>query len=225
MRKVVTVLAVIMFVAVLSACSPTAVTCGEGTIIQDGQCVAPTVKQDENDPSTPNDSVVSCDDVTGELFYEVDFTALQSNFVDNEVGNEHTQSNFVIWGKADTIQLVELAFVQNGTLVIEGMLGDQLKPYYDTGLGYQFFDFETDVTYTVCSIIEGPDGQYATSELGIYYGHGTRDQVELTGNEQLVIQDFKPTLTTNVDRGQYVLFTGNIEGDFKVHYIKIVQND
>ena len=223
MKKILFMSLLLIATITLSACSPQVVTCGEGTVIQDGKCVAPNV-DDTPDPSD-NNGTVSCDTVVGDVFYEVDFTALQSNFVDNEVGSEHNQNNFVIWGKADTVQLVDNASVSNGVLTIEGLLGDQVTPYYDTGLGYQFFDFVTDTTYTVCAIVEGPTGQTVTSELGIYYGHGTRDQVSLTGEPQLIIQDFKPTLTTNTDRGQYVIFTGTVEGDFKVHSIKIVANN
>ena len=108
---------------------------------------------------------------------------------------------------------------QNGNKVKE------TKYYYDTGLGYQNFNFETDKSYSVCSIVEGPEGEKITSELGIYYGHGTKDQVELSGEKQLILQDFKPTLSTNVDRGQYVIFTGNVAGNFKVHTIKITVNE
>lgn len=220
MKKIITLTLLLTLTIVLSSCSQAEITCGEGTIIKDGKCVAPDVVDDKEDVQE-----VSCDDMTGEIFYEADFDSLQSSFVDNEPGNLHNENNFVIWGKAELVQLVDNASVLDGVLNIDGLKGSQLDYYYDTGLGYQFFQFETDKTYSVCSIIEGTTGEKITSELGIYYGHGTKDQLTLTGDRQLILQDFRPTTTTNDNRGQYVIFTGNVEGELKIHQIKIVENE
>ena len=191
-----------------------------GTIIKDGKCTAP----DPDDNSNGN-NFLNCDSIEGTIFYEANFNQLQSVFVDNEAGNTHNANNFVIWGKIGGVPVLNNVEVENGSLVIRGLEGSQLDPYYDTGLGYQFFNFETDFTYTVCTIIEGPSGQYLTSELGIYYGNGVRDDVLMNGEKQVIVQSFKPTLTTNVDFGQYVLFTGNIAGKFTVYSIKIIINE
>jgi hypothetical protein len=217
MKKAFSILIFILSVFFLTGCSVEAVTCGPGTIIKDGKCTAP----DPDDNSNGN-TLLNCDSIEGTIFYEANFNQLQSVFVDNEAGNTHNANNFVIWGKISGVPVLNNVEVENGSLVISGLEGSQLDPYYDTGLGYQFFNFETDVTYTVCTIIEGPSGQYLTSELGIYYGNGVRDDVLMNGEKQVIVQSFKPTLTTNVDFGQYVLFTGNIAGKFTVYSIKII---
>lgn len=221
MKKLLILLSVLMITSTLTACTQQSVVCGEGTIIRDGKCVAADapLPNDNNDDNTLN-----CDMLQGDLFYEADFEALRFSFVDNEPGNPHTATNFVIWGQSEDGPLVNGATVDDGVLSIVGLQGTQLDQYHDSGLGYQFFDFETDVTYSVCAIIEGPSGYYATAELGIYYGYGSKDDFQLTGEPQMIIQDFKPTLTTNTDYGQFVLFLGNVTGEVKVHYIKIVEN-
>ena len=73
----------------MTACENTSITCGEGTIIQDGQCVAPDAKDDNQDPQN-NTSEASCDDLTGNVFYEADFSTLANKLVDNEDSNPHT---------------------------------------------------------------------------------------------------------------------------------------
>jgi hypothetical protein len=221
MKKILSITLLLFTLFILTGCTTTTVTCGEGTIIKDGKCVAPDVTVDTKDQ---NDDVVSCDSVQGSLFYEANFENISSQLVDNEIGREHNASNFVVWGKNEAGQLLDTTSVSNGTLIVSDLDGTQLDPYYDTGLGYQYFDFETDTTYTVCAIVSGPSGQTLTSEIGIYYGHGTKDDVLLTGNPQLIIQDFRPTLSTNSDFGQFVIFTGRITGELRVSYIKIVYN-
>jgi len=282
MKKIITLLIALTVLITLSACTQAEVTCGEGTIIQDGTCVSPEVEEDENEEPTDvtcgegtslvdglcvaddtpitcdegstlvgdecvldeeplvcdegyheedgacvldEEPALTCDSVVGEVFYEADFTALSSTLVDNEPGREHTANNFVVWGQSEATTLLEQTSVVDGSLVIQGLIGTQFEQYYDSGLGYQYFNFENDVNYTVCTIVEGATGQSMTSELGIYYGYGTKDEFSLTGEPQLIVQDFRPTLTTNTDRGQYVLFTGNISGELTVHYIKIVKNN
>jgi len=243
MKKITYILMAFILIFTLSACTQTEVTCGVGTVIQDGKCVAPDKEIIEDDDvltcsegfslnEAKDDCVLTITDLvdldcsifTGTVFYEVDFTALAGNLVDNEAGNLHTADNFVIWGKTGNVSLLNNTSVVDGELIIEGLDGDQLDQYYNTGLGYQFFNFENDKTYTVCAVVKGPSGQKMTSEIGIYYGHGTKDDFDLTGDEQLIIQDFKPTLSTNNDYGQYVLFTGKITGDIMIKYIKIIEN-
>lgn len=219
MKKLLSILSVLMVISVLTACDTQTVVCGEGTVIQDGKCVAAGNVQDPG-----NDDALSCDLLQGDLFWEADFNALKNVFVSNEPGDPHTANNFVIWGQSDSGLLLDDVTVSSGVLSINGLQGTQLDFYHDSGLGYQFFNFETDVTYSVCAIIEGPSGQYMTAELGIYYGNGSKDDFQLIGEPQMIIQDFKPTLTTNNDYGQFVLFLGNITGQVKIHYIKIVEN-
>lgn len=221
MKKLLILLSVLLITSTLTACTQQSVVCGEGTVIRDGKCVA----ADAPIPNDDEDPALSCDILQGDVFYEANFEALRFSFVDNELGNPHTPTNFVIWGQSETGPLVNDVSVDDGVLSIVGLQGDQLDPYHDSGLGYQFFEFETDVTYSVCAIIEGPSGQYATAELGIYYGYGSKDDFELKGEPQMIIQDFKPTLTTNTDYGQFVIFLGNVTGEVKIHYIKIVEND
>ena len=218
MKKILLLTTFTVLLIALSACTQSVITCGEGTVIKDGQCVAPNQIDDETE-NTENE--LNCDSVEGDIFYQADFETLKNVFVDNEAANPHTKDNFVIWGKNESNQLVDEASVQSGVLTISNLTGTQLKPYYDTGLGYQYFNFDTDTSYTVCAIIEGPANESITSEIGIFYGHGTKDEFQLTGEPQLVIQTFKPTLTTNVDFGQYVLFLGRITGEVKVHSILI----
>lgn len=232
MKKITFLLLTVLATLTLVGCTNTIIQCGEGTVIQDGQCVAANIDDnddetpiDDNDDETPADNEVNCDSITGTLFYQVDFPSLVSSLVDNEVGNEHTADNFVIWGKTETGQNVDNASIEDGTLVVRDIEGDQLKNYYDSGLGYQFFNFESDTNYTVCAVVEGPTGQTMKSEFGIYYGFGTKDDVDLTGEKQLIVQDFRASNSTNTDRGQYVLFVGNVTGDVIVHSIKIVINE
>ena len=226
MKKVSLVFLALFAVFALSACTTQAVTCGEGTIIKDGKCVAANIDDDTSDPTNDNNNgALNCDDLTGTVFYEVDFANLENSFVNNEVGNEHTANNFVIWGETETGYVIDNASVVDGSLVIENIDGDQFNRYYDYGLGFQFLNFASDVNYTVCAIIEGPTGQTMTSEIGIYYGFGTKDTIDLTGDQQLILQDFRASDTTNTDRGQYVLFIGNVSGSIKVHMIKIVISD
>lgn len=219
MKKIFLLVFTALFILALSACTTQSVTCGEGTVIKDGKCVAPDYQEPNDNMDTTN-----CDSLTGEVFYEANFEDLASKLVDNEPGSLHTQNNFVVWGQSTDNTLVHHASVDNGVLIIDELIGTQLDPYYNSGLGYQFFEFETDKTYTVCTVVEGPNGQSMTSELGIYYGYGSKDEFLLTGEKQAIIQDFMPTLTTNTDRGQYVLFIGNVSGTVKVHSIKIVVN-
>lgn len=226
MRKLTMILTLFTLVFVLTSCAQATVVCGEGTVIKDGQCVAPTT-DDNTDTPTDNETPVdvNCDSITGEIFYEANFTDLQNSFVTNEPGDLHDQSNFVIWGQGNDVFLANQATVENGSLVVNGLSGTQLDQFHNTGLGYQYFAYENDHTYTVCAVVEGPTGQSLYSEIGIYYGFGTKDEVVLEGTPQVIIQDFRPTLTTNTDRGQYVIFMGNITGELKIHSIKIVQND
>lgn len=219
MRKLLTILSLLMVMSTLTSCQTQSVVCGEGTVIQDGKCVAGDYIDNPGNTET-----LSCDILQGDLFWEADFNALKNVFVSNEPGDPHTSNTFVIWGQSETGLLKDDATVSSGVLTVHGLEGTQLDYYHDSGLGYQFFDFETDVTYSVCAIVEGPSGQYMTAELGIYYGYGQKDDFQLNGQPQMVIQDFRPTLTTNNDYGQFVLFLGNITGDVKVHYIKIVEN-
>ena len=229
MKKLIILTITLFTVFSLAACTQVSVTCGEGTIIKDGKCVAPDVVDNPEDPTDPVDpgdnNSVSCDSITGEVFYEANFSNLESVLVDNEPGNLHNANNFVVWGQTDNGTVLSETSVQSGSLVLNNLAGDQLDSYYNSGLGYQFFDFITDTTYTVCTELEGPSGQTVTSEIGIYYGYGTKDEVLLTGDKQVVIQDFMPTLSTNNDHGQYVIFIGNVSGEVKIHSIKIVQNN
>lgn len=226
MKKSIIGALIVLMVSVLSSCQTEQITCGEGTIIQDGKCVAPTKVDDQTkQPDDQTDLELSCDDLSGNVMYHPNFDTLQSNFVDNESNNPHNASNFVIWGQNDNGPILGDVVVNDNVLSLQNLTGTQLNHYYDSGLGYQYFQYETDTTYQVCVILKGPAGNTVTSELGIYYGHGTRDNVLLTGSEQKIIQDFKPTQSTNVDRGQYVLFVGNVTGELEIHEIKIVSID
>ena len=219
-RKRVGLFVLLFLTVVLSGCTTQSVTCGEGTIIREGKCVAPDTLEDPKDDPVDD---VSCDDITGDIVYQSNFTS--TTFVDNEIGNAHTANNFVIWGQSTDSTLLSLSTVTQSALHISGLIGTQLNPFHESGLGYQFFQFDTDKTYTVCTIVEGTEGQSIYSELGIFYGHGTRDQVELTGNQQIIIQDFRPSLTTNTDYGQYVLFFGTMTGELIVHNITVTVSE
>lgn len=214
MRKILLLILSISVTLGLVACDDSQILCGAGTMIKDGQCVAAEI---EDDTITQDPVEVSCDSITGEIFYEVDFNTI--TFVDNESGNSHTASNFVVWGGA-----LETTSVSLNALVIDDLQGTYSDAWHEVGLGYQFFNFENDVTYTVCAIIQGTDGEKVTSELGIYYGHGQKDDVELTGEKQMIVQEYTPFSTTNTANGQYIIFLGNLTGEFVVHSIKIIQD-
>lgn len=222
MKKIIYVCSILFIVTILSGCDTQTATCGVGTLIQNGQCVADP-DYNLNNNQTPPTGDVSCDSVQGDVFYEIDFDTLDGNIVSNESGQTHNSTNFVIWGKDEgDIPFASYAIVDN-ELTIPNLDGDQLDQWHQYGLGYQFFNFVTGNTYTVCAIVEGTQGQEITSELGIYYGHGTKDEIILTGEQQLIVQDYTALAATNNDYGQYVMFFGNMTGELIIHKIKIIE--